>query len=136
LQGDEPLGFQYRCASSPRDEPSTTGGNVLGPRTRPVSNDSVREVPGGEQFLHPRACLIHKVLRFSQAGYCYPPRLDRTNRALPHGSSLAANRDPHGFLDKGDVMIHRPYLVAGPVGSDWRTRRPRLVLHLDDRSKK
>jgi hypothetical protein len=38
------------------------------------------------------------VLRFSQAGHCCPPRLDRTNRALPHGSPLAANRDPHGFL--------------------------------------
>jgi hypothetical protein len=45
-------------------------------------------------------------------------------QGLPHGSPLAANRDPHGFLDKGDVMIHRPYLVAWPVGSDWRTRRP------------
>jgi hypothetical protein len=56
-----------------------------------------------------------KVLRFSQAGHCYPPRLDRTNRALPHGSSLAANRDPYGFLDKGDAMIRRPYLVAWPV---------------------
>ena len=65
-----------------------------------------------------------QVLRFSQAGYCYPPRLDRTNRSLPHGSALAANRDLNGFLDKGDVMIHRPYLVAWPAGSDWRTQRP------------
>jgi hypothetical protein len=63
---------------------------------------------------------IDKVLRFSQAGYCYPPRLDRTNRALPHGSPLAANRNPHGFLGKGDVMIHRPYLVNWPLA----TRRP------------
>src|ERR1039458_500188 len=38
---------------------------------------------------------------------------------------LAAKRNPPGFLGKGDVMIHRPYLVAWPVGSDWRTRRPR-----------
>jgi hypothetical protein len=37
---------------------------------------------------------------------------------------LAANRDLHGFLDKGDAMILRPCLVAWPVGSDWRTRRP------------
>jgi hypothetical protein len=76
---------------------------------------------------------IDKSLRFWQAEHCYPPRLDRTNRALLHGSSLAANRDPlgflaanrdpHGFLDKGDVMIHRPYLVAWPAGSDQRTRR-------------
>jgi hypothetical protein len=45
---------------------------------------------------------------------------------------LVTNRDPHGFLDKGDVMIHRPYLVAWSVGSDWRTRRLRLVVHLDE----
>ena len=67
-------------------------------------------------------------------------------QGVPYGSSPAANRDPHGFLatnrsprgflDKGDVMIHRPYLVAGPAGSDWRTRRLRLVVHLDDRSRK
>ena len=81
-----------------------------------------------------RACLIHKVLRFCQAGHCYPPRLDRTNRTLPHGSALAATgthwvpgntEKPPGFLGQGDVMIHRPYLAAGPVVSDWRTRRPR-----------
>ena len=30
-----------------------------------------------------------------------------------------------GFLDKGDVMIHRPYLVAGLVRSDRRTRQLR-----------
>ena len=68
---------------------------------------------------------IHKVLRFSQAGHCYPPRLDRTNRALPMGVPWAANRDPRvpgnteeppGFLGKGDVMIHRPCLTAWPVG--------------------
>jgi hypothetical protein len=85
---------------------------------------------------------IDKVLRFRQAGHCCPPRPERTNRAFPHGSALAAdrgpmgflvtNRDPHGFLDKGDVMIHRPYLVAWSVGSDWRTRRLRLVVHLDE----
>jgi hypothetical protein len=69
---------------------------------------------------------IHKVLRFSQAGHCYPPRLDRTNRELPHRSSLAASRDPWvpgsteeppGFLGKGVVMIHRPCLTAWSVGN-------------------
>ncbi len=38
---------------------------------------------------------VSKVLRFCQAGHCIPPRLDRTNRALPR-SSLAANRTPMG----------------------------------------
>ena len=37
---------------------------------------------------------MSKVLRFCQAGHCYPPRLDRTNRDLHHRSALAANRDP------------------------------------------
>ena len=39
-----------------------------------------------------------------------------------------------GFLGKGDVTIHRPYLVAGPVGSDWRTRRPSRAFYCEDRS--
>ena len=81
----------------------------------PVGNDRRNRRPS-------RACPIHEVLRFCQAGHYYPPRLDRTDRDLPHRSSLAANRNLRGFLDKGDVMIHRPYLVAWPVGSDWRTR--------------
>jgi hypothetical protein len=71
----------------------------------------------------------HKMLRFCQAGLCYPSRQARTNRELPHGSALAANRDPRGFLGKGDVMIHRPCLVAWPVGSDWRTRHPDWLTH-------
>jgi hypothetical protein len=72
-----------------------------------------------------------QMLRFSQAGQCCPPRLDRTNRALPHGSSLAANRDPNGFLDKGDVMIHRPCLTAWSVANPT----PASVVHLLNRSR-
>jgi hypothetical protein len=81
-----------------------------------------------------RACSIHKC--------CGSPRRDIATRPVwtaptgtPLGSALAANRDLHrplaakrnppGFLGKGDVMIHRPCLVAWSVGSDWRTRRPR-----------
>jgi len=44
----------------------------------------------------------------------YPPRLVRTN-----GDSEA--EDPSS---KGDVMIQGSSLVAGPLGSEWRTRRP------------
>lgn len=99
------------------------------------AHDSISEVPGGGRLGHPRACLIHKVLRFWQAGHCYAPRPDRTNREFPHGSSLAADRDPHGFLDKGDVMIHRPYSVAWPAGSYGRTRRPSRAFHCEDRSR-
>ena len=50
---------------------------------------------------------IDEVLRFCQAGHCCPSRLNRTNRALPNGSSLAANREPNGFLGKGDLMSPR-----------------------------
>jgi hypothetical protein len=39
-----------------------------------------------------------QMLRFCQAGHCGPSRQARTNRELPHGSALAANRDPRGFL--------------------------------------
>jgi hypothetical protein len=67
-------------ASSPRDEPSTTGSSVLGPRTRPVS--------------------IHKVLRFCQAGHCYPPRLDRTNRDSPIGVPWQQTGSPMGSWTK------------------------------------
>jgi hypothetical protein len=75
---------------------------------------------------------LDKVLRFWQAGHC-DPRLNRTTGHSPMGvpwhqtgtqGFLAASRDPHEFLDKGDVMIRRPYLAAEPAGSDWRTRRP------------
>jgi hypothetical protein len=57
------------------------------------------------------------------AGGLLSRRLDRTDREFLHGSSLAST-GTHGFLGKGDVMIRRPYLVAWPVGSDRRTRRP------------
>ena len=59
---------------------------------------------------------IDEVLRFCQAGHCCPSRLNRTNRALPNGSSLAANRDLRvpgsteespGLLGKG-VAFRRP----------------------------
>jgi hypothetical protein len=36
---------------------------------------------------------------------------------------LTENGNPHGFLDKGDVLIRKPYLVVWPAGSEWRTRR-------------
>jgi hypothetical protein len=58
---------------------------------------------------------INKVLRFWQAGHCSSPRLTRGNRDLLHRSSLAVT---------GNVMILRPRLVAGPAGSEWRTRCP------------
>jgi hypothetical protein len=58
---------------------------------------------------------VLQMLRFRQAGHCSSPRLTRGNRDLPHGSSLAVT---------GDALIQGPRLVAGPSGSEWRTRRP------------
>jgi hypothetical protein len=58
---------------------------------------------------------IYKVLRFLQAGHFIPSRLFRINRDLPSGISLAV---------KGGALIHRPYLVAWPVGSERRNHRP------------
>ena len=58
--------------------------------------------------------LIHKVLRFLQAGHFNPSRRFRFSRDFPIGNSLAV---------KGDVLIHGPYLVAQSVGSEWRNHR-------------
>jgi hypothetical protein len=41
----------------------------------------------------------------ARRGLYYPPRLDRTSRALPHGSSLAANRDPMGSWQHGGIPL-------------------------------
>ena len=43
-------------------------------------------------------------------------------------------RNPHEFLGKGDVMFHRPCLVAWPALSIWATWRPNRTDHLDNRS--
>ena len=108
--------------------PTTRGGECSGltrgpstphrkdtPRLAPVSDDSIGNVPGSSGSVRSHALADHKVLRFWQAGHCSSPRLTRSNRDLPHGSDLAV---------KGDALIHGPCLVAGLVGSEWRTRRP------------
>jgi hypothetical protein len=55
------------------------------------------------------------VLRFWQKGRSSSPQLARISSDFLSGNSLAA---------KGDALIHGPCLVARPVGSEWRTRRP------------
>jgi len=67
--------------------------------------DCVMSTPSAAPGMSPVS--INKVLRFCQAGHCCPPHLDRTNRALHHRSPLAANREPNGFLGKGDLMSPR-----------------------------
>ncbi len=57
----------------------------------------------------------HKVLWFYKTGQCSKPRVDHISSEFPPGTSLAV---------KGDALIHGPSLVARPVGSEWRTRRP------------
>jgi hypothetical protein len=107
--------------------PSTRGGECSGLTRGPstpyredqrlalVSDDSIGKVPGSSGSVRSHALADHKVLRFWQAGHCSSPRLTRSNRDLSHGRDLAV---------KGDALIHRPCLVAGLVGSEWRTRRP------------
>jgi hypothetical protein len=63
---------------------------------------------------------MNKVLRFEYVGPT-PSRPDCANRDS-HGF-LAVSGNPHGFFAMGDVMIHRPSLVAGPTGSEWRNQR-------------
>ena len=62
-----------------------------------------------------RELLNQKVLRFCRKGRSSSPQLARINSGFLSGKSLAA---------KGDALIHGPCLVARPVGSEWRTRRP------------
>jgi hypothetical protein len=82
------------------------------------------ESEGGRTF-RSRSCLAgplgvsagvgrHTGVAVLAGGAEYPPRLVRTN-----GNSEA--EDPSR---KGDVMIQGSSLVAGPLGSEWRTRRP------------
>ena len=100
----------------------------------------------GDLYLQQRlACLSHedlnKVLRFCQAGPRVPSCLGHTTGTSLTGAPWQQAGTPlgsrqhtgaNGFLGKGDVTIHRPYMAARPVGSDWRTRRPRLAVHLDE----
>lgn len=38
-----------------------------------------------------------------------------------------SSTEPQRFQEKGDTLNHGPNLVARPVGSEWRTRRPSRV---------
>ena len=65
---------------------------------------------------------LNKVLRLRRTGPCVLTRPGRTNRDLPHRSSLAANRDPHGFLVPnrnhgflGEGDINQVARVSGPL---------------------
>jgi len=60
----------------------------------------------------------HKMLRTLQAGRSNPPHLIRINE---HSSSSAS-------AVQGDVLIHRPNLVAGPVVSEWRNQHLHQVI--------
>jgi hypothetical protein len=59
--------------------------------------------------------VLQEVLRICKAGHRRPPRLTRISGDFRHGGYRAV---------RGDALIHGPYLAAGPVGSEWRTRRP------------
>lgn len=87
-------------------------------RRAAVSNKSTSEAVGDVQPLSRRASLFNKVLRIWQKGQRSSPQLVRISSDLPSGSSLAV------MAVKGDALIHGPSLVARPVGSEWRTRRP------------
>jgi hypothetical protein len=82
---------------------ATTWIEIAGPTrchgsTPPLSN-----------FLH------HKVLRLSHTGFG-----DATRREHISGGPFS-----QGSLSvRGEALIHGPSLVARPVGSEWRTRRP------------
>jgi hypothetical protein len=95
-----------------------------GSPSRPLgAHDSISEVPGGGRLRHPRACLIHKVLRFFQMGHCYPPRLDRTNRDSPMGvpwQQTGTQRVP------GQGRRDDPQAVPGRLACGERLANPTL----------
>jgi hypothetical protein len=77
---------------------------------------------------------------------CRPDRRDvvsRPIRVAPKDSLLGSkqgdpwvpgtSQEPMGFRGKADVV--RPYLFAGPAGSDRLHRRPSRAVHRDDRSR-
>lgn len=59
-------------------------------RRASTTTDSISEVPGGGGFLRVRAC-PQGVAVSAGGACCFPPRLTRTSRDLPHGSSLCSN---------------------------------------------
>ncbi len=55
------------------------------------------------------------------AGGAFPPRLTASTGSA---GAPCSTRGPPVLGSLGDVLIHRPSLVAGPVGSEWRNQRP------------
>ena len=72
---------------------------------------------------------------FSKIVYCQPhlglSPLGRSGVARERQSLFCAPSRPPKTLDpqgskeyQGGALIHGPSMVAGPLGSEWRTRRP------------
>ena len=80
-----------------------------------VPDGSTRQPANDAQPSNRRSFEFNKVLRIRLKGQCSTPSGVRISGDLPNGSLPAT---------KGDVLIHRRCLVAQPVGSEWRTRRP------------
>ena len=105
------------------DARSRRTGGTLGP----LRVTSVRSVPcASRSALHQSIGLVSfsafdiQVLRPKRAGLS---RLVWSHQRGP-ATLPGSNRGPKLALgSRGDAMIYRTSLVAGPVGSDWRTRR-------------
>ena len=95
-----------------RQSPSSSGTPI---RHAAAVGQSVNEMRARSEAPNDWTFLIQKVLRFWQVGRRSSHRLLRINSDSHFGNSLAV---------KGDALIHGPCLVARPVGSEWRTRRP------------
>jgi hypothetical protein len=86
----------------------------VAPRPASISTHSLGGTAGGWDQFHRSSVLLYQVLRFLRTGPRVSPRPIRTNRDLQVGTSLVL---------EGDVLIHGPFLVAWPVGSEWRIHR-------------
>lgn len=111
----------------PSGAPLPHAGGPMAPGTNqvPWASSSLLDGSSGQKDPRPEppTFTFHKLLRLCPAGHCYPPRLDRINRDLPHGSALGSKQEPSGswqyggtppgFLGKGVVLT--PASVVHPI---------------------
>jgi hypothetical protein len=115
LHDVDPRGnFSLRSPSVSSETPAIGFANSV--QRIQFSNHSITEALEYDRAPLRRSSSFYKVLRFWQEELTSSLRSTRINSGFPKGNPLAV---------KGDALIHGPCLVARPVGSEWRTRRPR-----------
>jgi hypothetical protein len=109
LPSGSPIEWAYGAIRPSLSNSEASLGHVsaLSPSARSMRRGN--DAPGHSSILN------QKVLRSLQLARRGSLQLSRISSDFLSGISLAV---------KGDALIHGPRLVARPVGSEWRTRRP------------